>query len=214
MRGESSTQGDIPLSQTSMAEEYCQKHGDVHVAFDNAKKELVCNQCIYEEVEDVEKAFEQLTFTSYVAGNLKELFDEKFSAYKSGLSEMNKIAPQVISKTLEATVNNFFECVDKQINDVEQAVLEKIHGSTNLKELEELLCKERGTFGLDLEKSYEKSRSEIDGLVQKGCFSQVVGQKEHYEEMIKSMSKHNENMQRTVAEGQKKIERIMTIKNP
>lgn len=201
MRGESSTQGDIPLSQTSLAEEYCPKTGDVFVAYDNVKKKLVCNQCIYNEVEDIEKAFESLTFTSYVAGNLKELFDDKFAAYKSGLSEMNKISPQVISKTLENTVSNFFECVDRQINEVEQTVLEKIHGSTNLKELEELLCREKGSFGLDLEKSYEKSRSEIDGLVQKGCFSQIVGQKEQYEEMIRSMSTYNDNMQRTVSEG-------------
>ena len=61
-----------------MAEEYCQKCNDIFVAYDKKKNELVCNQCIYNEFDDVTKALEQLTFTSYVASSLKELFDEKF----------------------------------------------------------------------------------------------------------------------------------------
>lgn len=52
------------------------------MAFDKQKQDLVCNQCIYQDVEDIDKAMDQLTFTSYVAGNLKELFDEKFAGYK------------------------------------------------------------------------------------------------------------------------------------
>lgn len=108
----SSAQDTVPLSQSSVADEYCPTHSDLYVAFDKNKNELVCNQCIYNEVEDVQKALEQLTFTSYVASNLKELFDEKFNAYKTSLNDMNKIAPKVISSTLETTVNKFFENVD------------------------------------------------------------------------------------------------------
>ena len=55
-------------------------------------------------MEDTAKQLEHLTFTSYVASDLKELFDEKFSAYKESLKDMNKIAPKVISSTLESTV--------------------------------------------------------------------------------------------------------------
>ena len=87
----------LPMSQTSAAEEYCLKCNDLYVAYDNQKGELVCNQCIYNEVDDVSKALEHLTFTSYVASNLKELFDDKFLAYKTSLQDMNKIAPTVIS---------------------------------------------------------------------------------------------------------------------
>ena len=68
---------------------------------------------------------------------------------------MNKIAPKVISQSLESTVNKFFESVDSQITKVEQSVLNKIQSSTNLRELEQLLCQEKGGFGLDLEKLYE-----------------------------------------------------------
>lgn len=49
----SSVDGGIPLSQSSVAEEYCPTHSDLYVAFDKKKNELVCNQCIYNEVEDV-----------------------------------------------------------------------------------------------------------------------------------------------------------------
>ena len=107
------------MSQSSIAEEYCPIHGDLYVAFDKKKNELVCNQCIYTEVEDVDRAFQQLTFTSYVAANLKDLFDEKFSQYKNSLTQMNQIAPQQISQQLESTVNLFFETVDNQIKEVE-----------------------------------------------------------------------------------------------
>jgi len=55
---------------------------------------------------------DQLTFTSYVAGNLKELFDEKFAGYKDQLTAMGKIAPSAISATLESTVSQFFMNVD------------------------------------------------------------------------------------------------------
>jgi len=117
---------ELQMSQSSVQEEYCQTHGDLFVALDKKRNELVCNQCIYAEVEDVERAFEQLTFTSYVASNLKDLFDEKFSSYKSSLTQMNQIAPQQISAQLESTVSHFFETVDNQIKEVEQSVLNKI----------------------------------------------------------------------------------------
>mmetsp|Transcript_5854 Transcript_5854/g.7921 ORF Transcript_5854/g.7921 Transcript_5854/m.7921 type:complete len:98 (+) Transcript_5854:398-691(+) len=97
---------------------------------------------------------------------------------------MNKISPKVISVTLEATVSRFFESVEKQIGDVEAQVLERIQGSTNLRELEELLCRQKEGFGLDMESLYEKSRVEIDGYVQKGCYSSVVSKKSEYEDLI------------------------------
>lgn len=125
---------------------------------------------------------------------------------------MNKIAPKVISQTLETTVNKFFESIDSQINEVEQGVLNKIQGSTNLRELEQLLCREKEGFGLELEKLYEQSRQEIENYVQKGCYSSVVSKKDTYEDMIGKMRGNNERMQKTVEEGQRKIERIMTIK--
>ena len=61
-----------------------------------------------------------MNFTSYVASELKELFDEKFSLYKNQLSQMNQIAPKTISKMLETTVSKFFTQVDTQIKSVEQ----------------------------------------------------------------------------------------------
>ena len=125
---------------------------------------------------------------------------------------MNKIAPKVISQTLESTVNRFFDSVETQITEVEQNVLTKIQNSTNLIELEQLLCRERQGFGLDLEKLFEANRIEIDNFVQKGCYSSVVSKKDHYEDLIGKMRTSNTNMQRTVDEGQRKIERIMTIK--
>lgn len=212
MRDSERESQQIPLSQSSAAEEYCPIHSDMFVAFDKQKNELVCNQCIYNEVEDVQKALERLTFTSYVASSLKDLFDEKFSAYKTSLQDMNKIAPKVISQTLESTVTKFFDSVDSQITEVEQGVLQKIQGSTNLKELEDLLCREKGGFGLENENIYEKNRLEIDGHVQKGCYSTVVSKKAHYEELIGQMRGNHDKMQKTVEEGQRKIERIMTIK--
>lgn len=48
-------------------------------------------------MENVNTAMEQLTFTSYIAGDLKDLFDEKFAGYKAQLAAMGKIAPQAIS---------------------------------------------------------------------------------------------------------------------
>lgn len=100
-----------------------------------------------------------------MASNLKELFDDKFNAYRESLSQMSKIAPQAIQQTLEAPVAKFFQNVDNQIKDVERAVLDKINASQNLKELEDLLQNEKTGFGLDLEKLYETNRMEIDGNV-------------------------------------------------
>lgn len=91
-------------------------------------------------------------------------------------------------------------------------MLNKIQSSTNLAELEQLLNQEKGGFGLELEKIYEQNRAEIDGFVQKGCYSSVVGKKDHYEDLIGKMRGNNDRMQKTVEEGQRKIERIMTIK--
>lgn len=100
------------MSQSSIAEEYCPISGDLYVAWDKKNQKMVCNQCIYKEIESDEQAFEQLTFTSYVASDLKDLFDEKFAAYKNSLQKMNQIAPQQIQQQLESTVNLFFETID------------------------------------------------------------------------------------------------------
>lgn len=51
---------------------------------------------------------EDLNFTSYVASELKELFDQKFANYKSHLSELHKMAPSSIMKKFELTVNSYF----------------------------------------------------------------------------------------------------------
>ena len=38
----------IPMSQTSIQEEYCSEHRqELYVAYDTASDKLVCNQCIY-----------------------------------------------------------------------------------------------------------------------------------------------------------------------
>lgn len=55
--------------------------------------------------------------------------------------------------------------VDKQINNVEASVLEKISASTNLRELEMILEQQKDSFGLNLENAYEASRLEIEGRV-------------------------------------------------
>jgi len=59
---------------------------------------------------------------------------------------------------------------------------------------------------------YEQNRQEIEGFVQKGCYSSVVSKKDAYESLIKQMQSNNECMGKTVEESQRKIERIMTIR--
>lgn len=205
-------QESISLSQNSIVEEYDTTTGDAYVAWDKVNEKLVTNQDIYASAEDVTSAMEQFTFTSHIVGDLKELFDERFEGYKTQLQEMGKIAPQTISTTLENTVSQFFTDVDNQIKAVEQNVLKRIQQSTNLQELEELLTKEKQAFGLDLEKVYEGNRTEIEDRIKSGHFSEVVRKKETYENLIGDMQGHQEAMARVVEEGQKKIERIMTIK--
>lgn len=86
---------DVPLSQSSIQEEYCPVHpGEMFVAFDNTTQKLVCNQCIYtSDCLSLENAMTQLNFTSFIAGNLKDLFDSKFQAYRSSLESMQQVAP-------------------------------------------------------------------------------------------------------------------------
>ena len=79
-------------------------------------------------------------------------------------------------------------------------------------ELEELLSKEKSNFGFDAEKMYENSRQEIEGFVQKGCYSSVVTKKDAYEALIRQMQSNNDSMGKAVEEGQRKIEKIMTIR--
>ena len=92
------------MSQSSQLEEFCQQHQDLYVAYDKRSGHLLCNKCIYNEVEDLDRAAENLTFTSYVASNLKDLFDEKFSLYKESLNRMEEVKPDKISNNLQSTV--------------------------------------------------------------------------------------------------------------
>jgi len=60
-----------------------------------------------------------LSFTSFIAGNLKDLFDQKFQYYRASLESMQTIAPQQISQQLEGTVDNFFKQIEASIKVVE-----------------------------------------------------------------------------------------------
>lgn len=79
----------------------------------------MCNQQIYNE-EDVSqvlmnadgRAGSDIIFLSFMAAELKDVFDEKFNTYKTQLSKMNEIAPQAISNTLEHTVQKFFNQIE------------------------------------------------------------------------------------------------------
>jgi hypothetical protein len=71
---------------------------------------------------------------------------------------MHEIAPKTISKILEDTVGKFFNQVENQIRTVEQQVLNKIDGSSNLKELESLLNQHKGSFGMEHDQNYEKHK--------------------------------------------------------
>jgi hypothetical protein len=53
----------------------------------------------------METAEQTLTFTSQMASNLKDIFDEKFSLYKKSLQRMETVRPEKISTNLETTVN-------------------------------------------------------------------------------------------------------------
>ena len=66
----------------------------------------------------METAEQTLTFTSQMASNLKDIFDEKFSLYKKSLQRMETVRPEKISTNLETTVNQFFAQVLRQIDQV------------------------------------------------------------------------------------------------
>ena len=78
------------ISQSSIAEEICQVHpNEPLVAYDQNSFKLLCNQCIYlSDVYAIEEGMNQLTFSSIIAGNLKDLFDQKFEAYRNSLNQM------------------------------------------------------------------------------------------------------------------------------
>jgi hypothetical protein len=78
------------------------------VAYNKKTGQLYCNKRIYDEFDDMETAEQTLTFTSQMASNLKDIFDEKFSLYKKSLQRMEAVRPEKISTNLENTVNQFF----------------------------------------------------------------------------------------------------------
>jgi len=124
-----------PSSQSSLAEETCPIHNELLVAFDRHSNKLACNFCIYDEGED-----DSLTFTSYIASELKDRFDEHFNAYKQSLQKMSSVAPEAITKTIQATVCDFFLQIDERITLAQAEVVRRIDQSSNLKELDELMA--------------------------------------------------------------------------
>ena len=180
----------ISMSQSSMQEELCPLHpSEMYVAYDNSQQRLVCNQCIYQsDCLSLENAMSQLSFTSYLAGNLKDLFDSKFSAYRASLDSMQQIAPTQITKHLESTVDSFFKAIESQIKRVENQTLLRIRNSNNLADLEKLLANCEPSFGHADEKTYELARQEIDSAVKRGSYSEVVGKKDVYEGLMTSMN--------------------------
>lgn len=145
-------------SQGSQVEETCPVHHELLVAYNKNSNQLVCNKCIYELSDDNEDVLKHLTFTSFVASCLKEQFDEKFNHYKDTYSKMGQVAPGSIKSTLETTVSQFFSSVAKQIDAVQEQVLQRINDSKNLKELEQLLENSKTGFALELDRKFEQGK--------------------------------------------------------
>ena len=93
------------MSQNSEMEEYDPNYGEPYVAFNKKTGQLYCNKRIYDEFDDMESAEQTLTFTSQMASNLKDVFDDRFKLYKSSLERMEAVRPEKISTNLENTVN-------------------------------------------------------------------------------------------------------------
>ena len=85
------------------------------------------------------KSGSDIIFLSFMAAELKDMFDSKFDLYKTQLSKMNEIAPKAISGTLETTVSKFFSQIEQSMRQVEQQVLSKIDQSKNLYDLQNVL---------------------------------------------------------------------------
>ena len=75
---------------------------------------------------------------------------------------MDTVKPEKITSNLEATVNQFFAHVLKQIDQVQNNVMQRLDESTNLKELETILGQQRGGFGFDLEKKFETGKQDLE----------------------------------------------------
>jgi len=58
---------------------------------------------------------DHLDFTSYIAQNLKGVFDTKFGDYQEQMNKMSDIAPKAISIHLERTVSEFFGKIAEQM---------------------------------------------------------------------------------------------------
>ena len=65
-----------------MQDDYCKEHPtELIVAVDGHK--MMCNRCIFNsDIAQVGDQLSTLNFTSFIAGNLKDLFDSKFDVYR------------------------------------------------------------------------------------------------------------------------------------
>lgn len=123
----------------------------------------------------------EMDFTSFVASELKELFDEKFNNYKNQLGKMQDIAPQKISKAIDQTILNFFSQLEEQIRTLETDTLSRLSQSSTLTDLTSFLHQTRPSFGLDHSPLYTKSKQQLDTQISQGAFTQIVQSKDTYE---------------------------------
>jgi hypothetical protein len=86
-------------SQQSLQEEFCTQHpNEPLVAVHSSNHQLMCNQCLFQsDLTNCTEHMAQLTFTSTLAHSLKQLFDQKFSAYQQNLQNLSSIRPERIS---------------------------------------------------------------------------------------------------------------------
>ena len=82
-----------------------------------------------------------------LASELKEKFDSQFNYYKQHLNDLQKLAPQTLTKRFELTVNTFFNKIGTQLDTMEQRLLNQLENSANMTQLVTLL-KQHNTQGI------------------------------------------------------------------
>ena len=93
----------------------------------------MCNKCIYDE------KLEKIKFIALVSKELNIKFQQAFNEYKTSISKLDQVDPEMVKQKFAAIVKEFFQQLQQRVAQLQGGVMEKIKHSESLKQLEKIL---------------------------------------------------------------------------
>ncbi|CDW74940.1 UNKNOWN [Stylonychia lemnae] len=167
----------------------CQRHNERKVALDQLTNQQICNKCLFEnqKIKLENSQNQNPLFTPLITKDIKKRYDQQLAIYKDNLQKVQFIQEDYVKQKLTSEVQNYFKELKHQLTLIQTQLNNKIQSSESLKQLEDLMEKNKDLFSEKAGSQFYQIKSQFDGKIERSRFSSIITHKEFYKSILEKV---------------------------